>query len=136
MYELTINGQVVPFNFGMGFLREVNALVSAPVEGLAGVKQNIGLRYIVARLFDGDVEGLVEVLNIANKGCVPRITKAELDTFVEDGRTDIDEVFATVMGFLKTANATKKSAVDVIETMEKEKAKLEAVERMRLEAMM
>ena len=51
-------------------------------------------------------------------------------------RTDIDEVFETVMGFLKTANATKKTTVDVIESVEKEKAKLEATERMRLEAMM
>ena len=38
MYELTVNNQVVQFNFGMGFLREMNRKVSVPVEGMQGVK--------------------------------------------------------------------------------------------------
>ena len=48
MFELTINEQVYQFHFGMGFLREINKTVSAPVDGLQGVKKNMGLRYTAA----------------------------------------------------------------------------------------
>ena len=40
MMELTINGQVYQFHFGMGFLREVNKIVNAPVEGIPGMKKD------------------------------------------------------------------------------------------------
>ena len=130
-------GRVVFFfiNFGMGFLREINKKVSAPVDGMQNVKRNVGLRYSVAKLLDGDVEALVEVLDTANIGCDPRITKSVLDKFIEDPDTDIDEVFEKVLGFLKTANATKKAVLDVIEAVEKEKEKQEAMDRMKMEAM-
>ena len=37
MYELTINDVVYQFNFGMGFMREVNKKVCTPVDGLKAV---------------------------------------------------------------------------------------------------
>lgn len=123
MYELTVNDQVVQFNFGMGFLREMNRKVSVPVEGMQGVKQNIGLRYNVARLIDGDVEALVDVLDAANLGCEPRVTRKTLDEFVDQADTDIDEVFSKVLGFLKTANATRKVTESVMEAVEREMKK-------------
>lgn len=132
MFELTINGTNYPFNFGFGFLREVDKKVTVPVEGMKGITQNMGLRFIMARLIDGDVEAIVEVLDIANKGCDPRLTKNVLEAFIEDEGTDIDEVFETVMGFLKKANATKKAAADVLGLAEKEKAKREALEQASL----
>lgn len=123
MYELTVNDKVVQFNFGMGFLREMNRKVSVPVEGMQGVKQNIGLRYNVARLIDGDVEALVDVLDAANLGCEPRVTRKTLDEFVDQADTDIDEVFSKVLGFLKTANATRKVTESVMEAVEREMKK-------------
>lgn len=136
MYELEMNGQVVNLNFGMGFLREINRTVSAPVKGLNGKTQNIGLRYMIARLIDSDVEALAEVIDLSNKGCTPRISKADIDSFIENEETDIDEVFEKVLGFLKRANATRKVALNVIEEVEKERAKQEAQEKMKQEAMM
>ncbi len=135
MYELEMNGQMVPFNFGMSFLREINKRVSAPVDGIQNVKRNIGLRYSVAKLLDGDVEALVEVLDTANMGCDPRITKNTLDKFIDNPDTDIDDVFEKVLGFLKTANATKKIVLDVVDAVEREKAKQEAMDKMKMEAM-
>lgn len=41
--ELTINGQVYQFNFGMGFMREMNKKVTMPVDGVKDAKKNIGL---------------------------------------------------------------------------------------------
>lgn len=135
MFELEMNGQVVPLNFGMGFLREINKRTSIPVDGMKDVKQNVGLRYTVARLLDSDVEALVEVIDVANAGCDPRVTKKALDLFIDDENTDIDEVFEKTLGFLKTANATKNATLNVIEEVEKAKAKQEAMEKRRIEAM-
>lgn len=122
MFELTINEQVYQFHFGMGFLREINKTVSAPVDGLQGVKKNMGLRYTAAGIIDGDPEALVELLDIANKGQSPRVTRALLDSYIEDENTDVDKLFDTVMGFLKTANATKSTVLPIAEAVEKEKA--------------
>lgn len=135
MYELEINGQMVPFNFGMGFLREINKRTSIPIEGMPNVRQNVGLRYSVAKLLEGDVETLVEVLDVANTGCDPRVTKKALDFFIDSEDVDIDEVFEKTLGFLKTANATRNVTLDVVREVEKEKEKREAMERMKMEAM-
>lgn len=135
MFELEMNGQVYQFNFGMGFLREINKKVSVPVDGVPDVKQNIGLRYSVARLLDKDAEALEEVLYVANMGCNPRVTKNVLDIFIDDENTDIEDAFEKTLGFLKTSNATKTVTLDVIQAVEKEKAKQEAMEKMRREAM-
>ena len=118
MFELTIKDKVYSFNFGMGFLREVNKLIATPVDGVKNVEKNIGLRYYIAGVIDYDLEALCVVLEIANKGFNPRLTKQELDAYIDDENTDIDELFATVMDFLKQANATKKTVADLLEAVE------------------
>lgn len=123
MMELTINGQVYQFHFGMGFLREVNKKISTPVDGLKDVKKNIGLRYLVASVMDGDPEALVELLDAANKGQTPRVSRAQLDAYIDDEGTDVDALFSAVLDFLKSANATKKAVVSLMEAAEKEQAK-------------
>lgn len=120
MFELTINENVYGFNFGMGFMREMNKRISTPVEGL-DVKKNIGLQYAVAGILDGDVEELVNVLEVANKGQDLRITRQQLDNFIDDENTDIDKLFDDVLDFLKRANATKKVTVSLMEELEKRK---------------
>jgi len=122
MLELTIQDQVYSFNFGMGFLREMNKKVSAPVDGLPGVKRDIGLNYYVARVIDGDMEALVDMLDVANKGLRPRVTKMLLDTYVEDENTDVDKLFEDTKDFLLNANATKKTTRTLLEAVEKAKA--------------
>ena len=122
MMELTINGAVYEFNFGMGFLREINKRVQTPVDGLKGVDKNIGLQFTVASIIDGDVEALVDALDIANKGMIPRITRQELDAYIDDADTDIDGLFSMVIDFLSKANATKKTVASLQEAI-KEAAK-------------
>ena len=123
MFELTINNQVYGFNFGMGFMREINRTLSQPVDGVPGAKQNIGLRYKIAGIMDGDIEALEDVLEAANKGCEPRLTRAVLDAHIDDANTDIDRLFEDVLDFLANANATKKTVAMLKEALEKEKAK-------------
>ena len=123
MYELTINDVVYQFNFGMGFMREVNKKVCTPVDGLKDVKKNIGLQYLVASILDGDVEALVEILAAANKGQNPRVTNALLDAYIDDENTDIDKLFEEVIDFLSNANATKKVTESLLKAMEEQKNK-------------
>ena len=117
MMELTINGTVYEFNFGMGFLREINKRVQTPVDGLKGVDKNIGLQFTVASIIDGDVEALVDALDIANKGMNPRLTRQALDAYIDDADTDIDGLFAMVLDFLSKANATKKTVASLQEAI-------------------
>ena len=126
MLELTIKGEVYQFNFGMGFLREINKKISAPVDGLKDVNKNIGLQYTVASVIDGDPEALVDVLEVANKGFSPRVSRNLLDSYIDDAETDIDDLFKTVIDFLKNANATKKAVETILEAAEKQKAKEQA----------
>ena len=125
MMELTIKGQVYQFNFGMGFLREINKQTNVPVDGAPGVKKDVGFRYALMNLTDGDTEALVNVLDIANKGQELRVTRNFLDEYIDDESTDIDGLFDTVMGFLKSANAVKRIVKEVLEAVEKEKKRLD-----------
>lgn len=126
MFELTINNTVYEFNFGMGFMRELDPTVTKPIEGVKGKVQNLGVQYAIAGIIDGDVEALGDVLVRANKGFNPRLTQKDVDAFIEDAETDLDEVFNTVLGFLKSANVTKKITSTLLETVEREKAKAAA----------
>lgn len=123
MLELTINGQVYEFHFGMGFMREINKKIGTPVDGLPDVKRNIGLQYMVAGVIDGDIEALVDVLDVANKGKTPRVTKMLLDEYIDNEDTDIDALFNEVLDFLKRGNATKKTVANLLEAIEQGQTK-------------
>ena len=124
MMELTINGQVYQFKFGMGFLREANKTVSQKINNSTDKKKNVGATYMIAGILDGDPEDLVNALDLANKGQDPRVTKALLDSYVESPDTDIDHLFEDVRDFLRKANATKKimERLEKLEEAEAEKA--------------
>lgn len=122
MMELTINGQVYQFNFGMGFLRDANKLVSTTVDGIKDVKKDIGARYMIARVIDGEPDALVDLLDVANKGQNPRVTKALLDAYIDDPNTDVDALFDDTLDFLGKTNATKKMMTKMKEAVEKAKA--------------
>ena len=126
MMELTINGEVYQFCFGMGFLREINKRVSVPVDNIPDVKRNIGLSYLISGVIDRDPEDLVSLLETANKSLTPRVTRQLLDSYIDDPETDIDALFEQVIDFLKSANATKKTTLELLAEVERQKAKREA----------
>lgn len=123
MFELTIDGNVYQFNFGIGFLREVNKKIGVPIDGVPDVKKNVGLQYMIAGIMDGDVEELIDALDIANKGYTPRVTKQLLDSFVENPETDIDKLFDDTVGFFEKANATKKTVEFIKKQIAEQKKK-------------
>ncbi|MEE0325566.1 MAG: tail assembly chaperone [Butyricicoccus sp.] len=119
MFELTIENEVYQFNAGMGFVKEINKTVQIPVDGAPSVKQNAGVRYKIGQLLDGDVEALVDVLDVANKGQSLRATRTLLEKYIEDESTDIDKLFEDVLDFLSNANCTKKAVRELREVAEK-----------------
>lgn len=119
MFELTIENEVYQFNAGMGFVKEINKTVQIPVDGAPNVKQNAGVRYKIGQLLDGDVEALVDVLDVANKGQSLRATRTLPEKYIEDESTDIDKLFEDVLDFLSNANCTKKAVRELREVAEK-----------------
>jgi len=69
---------------------------------------------------------LVDLLDAANKGLEPRVSRTLLDSYIDDADTDIEALFSDVIDFLKSANATKKTVANLLEAMEAEKAKQQA----------
>ena len=122
MMELTINGEVYNFRFGMGFVREINKTLKTPIDGAPGEKQDIGLRYKIGCLYDSDVVTLVEILDIANRTEKPRVSREKLDAYIDAPNTDIDKLFEDVFDFLSQSNATKRVAAELTERVEKQKA--------------
>ena len=123
MMELTINGQVYQFNFGMGFLREANKTVSEKINNATDKKKDVGATYMIAGIVDGDPEDLVNALDLANKGQNPRVTRALLDSYIENPDTDIDQLFEDTLDFLEKANATRKIVERLKKRIEEAKAR-------------
>ena len=114
MFELTIKGTVYPFNLGIGFVREINKTVKVE---MSGVKEDAGLTMAMTHLYDGSVIALVDILDFANKGREPRLSKQDLEDYIEDPDTDIEKLFDDVIGFFTKSNATKKQAAKLFATL-------------------
>ena len=123
MHELTINGTVYQFKFGFGFVRKIGGAYKVPVSGIPNATKDAGLFLAIANVKDGDTLELARVLDVANEGQTPRLTKQEIEAYIEDENTDIDWLIDTVMGFLLRANCCKKVAEQVEELAKEGKAK-------------
>ena len=118
MFELIIDGTAYQFNFGIGFVKDINKTVQKPADGIPGMKEDIGLAYNIGQVMNGDVLALVDVLDLANKNKKPRVARAAIEDYIDDPDTDIDKLFEDVIGFFMTANATKKTALTMKRALE------------------
>ena len=91
------------------------------MDAWGGKEENVGLNYYIARLFDGDLEALQQILFVANKTETPKLNISMLNDWFEDENTDIDEVFKKVTDFLSNANCTKKTYRAVKKAVEEQK---------------
>ncbi len=120
-FELTINDKVYEFKAGIGFLRDANKRVQQKIEGSDRVKDT-GLQFLVAGLIDGEVEDLIDALDLMNKGFEPRLTKKQIEEYIEEVE-DIDKLFDDVLGFLKNANVSKRITNNLLKAVEEQKKK-------------
>lgn len=117
MFEITINGTVYKLKFGIGFVKEVNGRRQAPLGN--GMKEDVGLEYVIAKIQEGDILTLVDMLDLGNKYAgEPRLTRSVIEEYLEDENTDIERLFDDVLGFFEKSNATKKKVKMIKEATE------------------
>lgn len=109
MYDIEINGTSYPVKFGMNFIREINQRVTVSMDAWGGKEENVGLNYYIAKLMDGDLEALQQIIFVANKTETPKLNISMLNNWFEDENTDIDAIFKQVTDFLSEANCTKRA---------------------------
>lgn len=117
--EIEVNGEIYQLVAGFGFLHEVNKKVTVDVPN-TGKKKEVGLKFMVASIIDGDIDALADCIFYMNVGQTPRLKKADVENYLEDV-DDIDKVFDDVINFLSQANACKKEVRPLVSTQEAEK---------------
>ena len=85
-------------------------------------KKEVGLKFMVASIMDGDIDALVDCIFCMNIGQTPRLKKADIERYLEDVE-DIDKVFDDVINFLSQANACKKEVKSLMTSMQEEEKK-------------
>lgn len=124
--ELTINGKVYQFKASIAFMRLANNLVEEKVDN-TNLAQKVGLRYLIAGLIDGDVEQLINALDFMNTGFDQRLTRKEIEDFIEDENVDVDSIFEMVLDFLSKANVSKRTYNALMEQVNQEKVRRKAM---------
>ncbi len=119
--EIEVNGEIYQLVAGFGFLHEVNKKLSIDVPN-TGTKKEVGLKYMVASIIDGDIDALADCIFYMNIGQSPRLKKAQVESYLEDVE-DIEKVFEDVINFLSQANACKKEVKPLLSTQETETKK-------------
>ena len=112
--EIEVNGEIYQLVAGFGFLHEVNKKLSIDVPN-TGTKKEVGLKYMVASIIDGDIDALADCIFYMNIGQSPRLKKAQVESYLEDVE-DIDKVFEDVINFLSQANACKNEVKPLLST--------------------
>lgn len=117
--EIEVNGEIYKLVAGFGFLHEVNKKVTLDVPN-TGKKKEVGLKYTVASIIDGDIDALVDCIFYMNSGQTPRLKKQQIESYLEDVE-DIDKVFEDVINFLSHANVCRKEVMQLMSVQEAEK---------------
>lgn len=123
--ELEINGDVYSFKAGFAFIREIEPMKKQKQNG---VEQDVGLNYILAGIYDGDPDALLTALDVMNKEQKPRLKKSEIEGYIEECE-DVEGLFEKVLGFLSTANCTKKKVNKFLQMAKNLEADQEAKSR-------
>lgn len=124
--ELTINGKVYQFKASIAFMRLANNLVEEKINN-TNLSQKVGLKYLIAGLIDGDVEQLINALDFMNTGFEQRLTRKEIEDFIDDENVNIDDIFEMVLDFLSKANVSKRTYNALMEQVNREKARIKAM---------
>lgn len=119
--EIEVNGEIYQLVAGFGFLHEVNKKVTVDVPNM-GKKKEVGLKFMVASIMDGDIDALVDCIFCMNVGQSPRLKKSDVESYLENVE-EIDKVFEDVINFLSQANACKKDVKALMSTLEVETKK-------------
>lgn len=116
--ELDINGEIYNFKFGIKFLKDINETQKMKDRD-SGEMKAVGFAYKAAGIMDGNILDLVEVLSVANRTEEKRISKDEIEEYLDDDNTNIDNVFQQTIDFLSESNACKNQMRSIMKNLEK-----------------
>lgn len=119
--EIEVNGEIYQLVAGFGFLHEVNKKLAVDVQSI-GTKKEVGLKFMVASIIDGDIDALADCIFYMNSGQSPRLKKSQIESYLEDVE-DIDKVFEDVINFLSHANVCRKEVMQLMSVQEAETKK-------------
>lgn len=115
--KLTINEKEYNFKFGIGFVNELDKKANISQNG---TKFGLGLETLTAKLKTWDVLALADALILANQTEDPKISLRELDEYIENPETDIEQLFEDVIEGLKKSNVTRNKVVRQLQEMERQ----------------
>lgn len=125
MYTREINGKICEFNFGIGFVREIDKQVL--VEGDNKQKQKMGLTYAIAGLMDCDFEKLIDCLMFGSKFAPGEaLSRKEIEEWLESEDVDLEKECEELLDFFGKCNFTKKRTADLTKAVNRDQELREA----------
>ena len=133
MYTKEINGKLCEFNFGIGFVREIDK--QKLVDGDDKQKHKMGLTYAIAGLMDCDFEKLIDCLVIGSKYAPGEdLSRKEIEEWMDSEDFDLERECGDLLDFFAKCNFTKKKARELEQAISRDKELREAQYQGRLAA--
>lgn len=103
--ELTLNNKTYPLKASLAFLKEIE---KTRVLKSGGMDMENGLVSAVLQLKEmADMRSLADLLMALNVNQTPRLSRSELEAWMEETDTDLEELGGEVIDFLSRANVCK-----------------------------
>ena len=131
MYTKEINGKLYDFNFGLGFVREIDRRET--IQDNNKKTQNVGLSYAIAGLVDGDFEKYIDCMLAGNKfSNGEKLTRPEIENWMESDDFDFEKECTDLLDFFGKCNFTKKKTESVVKEAERIREYQEAQHQARM----
>lgn len=125
MYTREINGKLCEFNFGIGFVRDIDK--SVLVDGEDKRKHKMGLTYAIAGLMDCDFEKLIDCLLTGSKYAPgDTLSREDIEAWMETEEFDLEKECKDLVDFFEKSNFTRKKTTDLTQMVSRDKELREA----------
>lgn len=120
MYTREINGKLCEFNFGLGFVREIDR--RRLVEGEDKQRHKMGLTYAIAGLMDCDYEALIDCLVIGSKYAPDEtLSREAIEKWMDTEDFDLEKECNDLLDFFVKCSFTRKKTEELKEAVTRDK---------------
>ncbi len=125
MYTREINGKLCEFNFGLGFVRDIDK--QKLVDGDDKQKHKMGLTYAIAGLMDCDFEKLIDCLVIGSKYAPGEtLSREEIEKWMDSEGFDLEKECEDLVDFFGKCSFTRKKTEDLKQAVSRDREIKEA----------
>ena len=125
MYTREINGKLCEFNFGLGFVRDIDK--QKLVAGDDKQKHKMGLTYAIAGLMDCDFEKLIDCLVIGSKYAPGEtLSREEIEKWMDSEGFDLEKECEDLVDFFGKCSFTRKKTEDLKQAVSRDREIKEA----------